>query len=196
MSPVRWKAYDVEIFESHFHQSCLYLPFVDAETFPPSTSAQTFGDRDYFFFPFSGFLSNHFYAVKQNWAEKTLTETQVRQHSVHSRSYRGCPWTAGRCGEASRCRTPGRWWQTWGWQRTRGGRSGAAESWPSWWTWAQSAGLKEVTQQRTYGLKKISMALKWKVYTGKSIFLGHISLSECEFYSCVCVNGNEIQFFL
>lgn len=63
--------------------------------------------------------------------------------------YLGYRQMAGRCGEASRCRTPDRWWQTWGWQRTREGQSGAAGSWPSWWTSALSVGLEVFTKKKT-----------------------------------------------
>lgn len=49
----------------------------------------------------------------------------------------GCRWSA-----VFRCRTPGRWSQTWGSQRTGAGRSAAVEPWPSLWTSGRSADLR------------------------------------------------------
>lgn len=58
------------------------------------------------------------------------------------RVYPGCQAALRRCCAACRCRTPGRWWQTWGSRRRAAGRSAAVEPWPSWWISRQSADLR------------------------------------------------------
>lgn len=57
------------------------------------------------------------------------TSFQTNIKPLHDRQlYLGCHQTPGRCDAVCHCRTQDQWWQTWGWRRTREGRSGEAVS--------------------------------------------------------------------